>query len=58
MGQVDLSISSLGQVVEKSCEHYRGHNFDPIFMEQSEYKSAWNLGHDRNWVILRKNQGH
>ena len=58
MGQVDLSISSLGQVVEKSCEHYRGHNFDSIFMEKSEYKSTWNLGHDRNCVILRKIQGH
>ena len=41
LGQVRLSTSSLGQILEKSCEHFKGHNFDIIFMKQSEYKFTW-----------------
>ena len=58
LGQVGLSTMSLGQILEKSCVHSKGHYFDLIFMKQSEYKSAWNLGHVQNWVILDKNLGH
>ena len=37
VGQVRLSTRSL----VKSCIHSKGHNFDLIFMNQSEYKSTW-----------------
>ena len=58
LGQVGLSTRSLGQILEKSCVHSRGHNLDPVFMKQSEYKSTWNLGLVRNLVIMGKNLGH
>ena len=54
LGQVTLSTKSLGQILEKSCVHSTGHNFDLIFMKQNI-----NLhGHVQNWVILGKNLGH
>ena len=49
-----LSTRSLGQIFKNSCVHSRGHSFEPIFMKQLEYKSTWNLGHVRNWVIVGK----
>ena len=48
VGSLILSIRSLGQILEESCVHSKGHNFDLIFMKQSEYKSTWpcsKLGH-------------
>ena len=57
LGQVGLSSRSLGQILQKSCVHSRGNNFDPVFMKQSEYKSTWNQCHAQNWV-LGKNLGH
>ena len=51
LGQIDLSTWSLGQILEKSCVHSNGHNFDLVLMKQSEYKS---YGHVLNWVILGK----
>ena len=32
-GQMGLSSRSLGQILEKSCVHSRGHSFDPIFLK-------------------------
>ena len=29
---LDKRIRSLGQILEKPCEHYSGHSFDPIFL--------------------------
>ena len=31
--QIGLSSRSLGQILEKSCVHSRGHSFDPIVMK-------------------------
>ena len=45
LGQIGLSSRSVGQILEKSFLHSKGHSFDPIFMKLSEYKSTWNLGH-------------
>ena len=48
LGQVGLSTRSLVQVLEKSYVHFKGHNFNQIFMKQLEYKSTWScskLGH-------------
>ena len=45
---VGWSTRSLGQILEKSCVHSKGHNFDLIFIKQPEYKSTWpcsKLGH-------------
>ena len=33
MGHVGSKTRSLGQFLEKSCVHSRGHNFDPIVMK-------------------------
>ena len=41
LGQVRLSTRSLGQMLEKSCVHTKGHSFDLIFMKKSEYKLTW-----------------
>ena len=35
-------IRSVGQIMEKPCEHSRGHSFGPIFIE---------LGQDGIWII-------
>ena len=59
LGQVGLSTWSLGQILEKSCVHSKGHNFDLVFMKQSEYKWLKSYGYvKKNWVILGKNLGH
>ena len=33
VGQVGSKTRSLGQIIEKPCEHSRGHIFSPIFMK-------------------------
>ena len=33
MGHVKSKTRFLGQFIEKSCVHSRGHSFDPIFMK-------------------------
>ena len=35
MGHVGLKSRSLGQIIEKPCEHSRGYTFQPIFMKLS-----------------------
>ena len=55
LGQVGLSARSLGQILEKSYVHSKGHNFDLVLMKQSEYKL---YGHVQNWVIFGKKLGH
>ena len=39
MGVVGSKSRSLGQILEKSCLHSRGHIFDPIFFKlgQNDY---------------------
>ena len=45
LGQVGLSTRSLGQILEKSCVHSKGHNFDPVFIKQSPSCVAQSVGH-------------
>ena len=52
LGQVGLSTRSLGQILEKSCVHSKGHNFDLIFMNSQNINLH---DHVQNWVILGKN---
>ena len=33
VGHVESETRSLGQVIEKACEHSTGHSFDPIFIK-------------------------
>ena len=42
LGQIRLSSRSLGQMLEKSCVHSRGHSFHETL---SEYRCTWHLGH-------------
>ena len=42
MGDVGSKARSVGQIMEKPCEHSRGHSFGPIFIKLSQ---------DRIWVI-------
>ena len=53
MGDVGSKTRSVGQIMEKPCEHSRGHSFGPIFIKlvendhldntfvKSEYGSCW-----------------
>ena len=44
MGYVGLKTRSLGQIIEKPCNHSRGHIYSPIFMKLPQndclYKSC------------------
>ena len=48
LGQITRSV---GQILEKPCEHSRGHNFGPVFIKlvQNEHLdktcSSLNMGH-------------
>ena len=39
---------SVGQIIEKSCEHSRGHSFGPIFIK---------LGQVQKWIFLGQKLG-
>ena len=36
MGHVGSKTRSVGQIMEKPCEHYRGHSIGPIFIKLSQ----------------------
>ena len=36
MGEIGSESRSLGQILEKSCWHPRGHSFDPNFLKHEE----------------------
>ena len=36
MGDVGSKTRSVGQIIEKICEHSRGHSFGPIFIKLSQ----------------------
>ena len=36
MGHVWSKTRSVGQIIEKHCEHYRGHSFGPIIMKLAQ----------------------
>ena len=54
LGHVGSKPRSLGQIFEKSCEHSRGHSFDPKFMKLCQNVNYHNiranskLGHVRS----------
>ena len=39
---------SVGQIIEKPCEHHRGHSFDPILIK---------LGQVQIWIFLVQKLG-
>ena len=43
MGDIGSKTRSVGQIIEKPCEHSRGHSFCPVFIE---------LGQDRIWIMV------
>ena len=43
MGHLGSKTRSVGQIIEKPCEHFRGHSFGPVFIK---------LGQDRIWIML------
>ena len=45
MGDIGSKTWSVVQIIEKPCEHSRGHSICPIFIE---------LGQDRIWIIPDK----
>ena len=36
MGDVGSKTRSVGQIMEKPCEHSRGHSFGPIFIKRAQ----------------------
>ena len=36
MGHVGSKTRSVGQIMEKPCEHSRGHSFGPIFIKLAQ----------------------
>ena len=48
MDHVVSKTGSGGQIIEKPCEHSRGHSFGPIFMK---------LGQDRIWIMSYQKLG-
>ena len=36
MGDVGSKTKSIGQIIEKPCEHPRGHSFGPIFIRLAQ----------------------
>ena len=36
MGDVGSKTRSVGQIMEKPCEHSRGHSFGPIFIKLAQ----------------------
>ena len=43
-----LKTRSVGQIIEKPCEHSRGHSFGPIFIK---------LGQVQIWIFLGQKLG-
>ena len=48
MDHVRSKTRSVGKIMEKPCEHSRGHSFGPIFIK---------LGQDQIWIILGQKVG-
>ena len=48
MDDVGSKTRSVGQMLEKPCEHSRGHSFGPIFIK---------LGQDRIWIMSGQKLG-
>ena len=52
MGDIGPKTRSVGQIMEKPCEHSRSHSFGPIFIQLAQndhldniYLSKLNMGH-------------
>ena len=56
MGHVGSKTRSLGQIIEKSCEHSRGHNFSLIIMKSDQHVCLDEiLDEFKNWSYRVKN---
>jgi len=52
MNRVGSKSRSLGQIIEKSCKHSSGHNFDPILLKLAQSGSLDNI-----WVKFNQGWG-
>ena len=55
MGDVVSKTRSVGQIMEKPCEHSRGHILGPIFIKLSQNEQY--LSQVRIWVTLGQKLG-
>ena len=58
MGDVGSETRSVGQIIEKSCEHSRGQSFGPIFIKLAQNDHLDNISVQvRIWVTLGQKLG-
>ena len=58
MGEVGSKTRSVGQIMEKPCEHSRGQSFGPIFIKLAQNDHLDNISVQvRIWVTLGQKLG-
>ena len=58
MGHVGSKTRSVGQIIEKPCEHSRGHSFGPIIIKLAQNDHLDNIsGQVRIWVMSGQKLG-
>ena len=57
MGEVGSKNRSVGQIMEKPCEHSRGHSFGPILIKLVQNDHLDNICQVRIWVMSGQKLG-